>query len=405
MPIWILLRVAGRALSRNVLRSSLTMLGVIIGVAAVIATLAIGEGAKSSIQAQIASLGSNVVMVMAGSLSRGGVYTGSGTQTTLTEADVRAVERECQFVDRASPAVRSGGQVVYGAQNWSTSLYGADEDYADIRQWSLASGVFYSVNDVRGATKVCVLGQTVARQLFGDEDPVGKTIRIRSLPFRVVGLLAPKGTSAMGQDQDDIILLPYTTVQKRLMREPRIGSMILSVRRPEDIPLAVDEVSALLRQRHHIQPGQDDDFFVRSQQEISEAAEESSHVMTVLLGSIGAVSLLVGGIGIMNIMLVSVTERTREIGIRLAVGAKGRDILLQFLSEAAVLSLAGGLLGVALGFGVARIVAAAAHWPTLITPQSVILAFAFAAAVGIFFGYYPAVKASRQDPIEALRYE
>ena len=269
----------------------------------------------------------------------------------------------------------------------------------------MASGLYYSVNDVRGATKVCVLGQTVARQLFGDEDPVGKAIRIRGLPFRVVGVLAPKGISAMGQDQDDVILLPYTTVMKRLQRTPQLNSMIISVRRTEEIPYAVDEVTALLRQRHHIQPGQDDDFFIRSQQEISEAAEQSSHVMTVLLGSIGAVSLLVGGIGIMNIMLVSVTERTREIGVRLAIGARGHDIMMQFLTEATALSLLGGALGVALGFGVAHVVAATAHWPTLITAQSVILAFSFAAAIGIFFGYYPALKASRQDPIEALRYE
>ncbi len=405
MPLTNLMRVAVRAIARNALRSSLTMLGIVIGVAAVVATLAIGQGARASVQAQIASLGSNVIMVMAGSVSRSGVWTGMGTGPGVTEADIAAVSREAGTVDQVSPQVRAGGQIIYANLNWSTATQGVNENWAEIRQWPLSAGQFFTQNDVRAATKVCVLGQTVVRQLFGEDDPIGKVIRIRGVPVRVIGVFEAKGTSAMGQDQDDTVIMPYTTVMKRLQREPRIGSMIISVRRPQDIPQAVEEISGLLRQRHRIQPGQDDDFFIRTQQEIADAAAQSSKVMTTLLGSIGAVSLLVGGIGIMNIMLVSVTERTREIGIRLAVGARSRDILLQFLTEAAMISLVGGALGVALGGGVARIVAATAHWPTLVTPQSVILAFAFAAAIGVFFGYYPAMKAARQDPMNALRYE
>jgi putative ABC transport system permease protein len=405
MDVGLSVKLAWRALARNPLRATLTMLGVIIGVAAVVATLAIGQGARSSVQAQIASLGSNMIMIFPGAPSAGGMRHAMGSSSTLTRDDFDAIKKECPSVARAAWQVRSGGQVIYGNQNWSTAVIGTTEDYFAIRDWVIGSGAAFTDSDVRNGAKVAVIGATVAENLFGDADPVGEVIRIKDLPFRVVGVLQKKGGSAMGQDQDDLVVLPGTTVQRKFLNTTSIGIIMVSARSAEAINPAIQEVSSLLRQRHRIREGQEDDFFIRNQAEFASAAEATSRTMTLLLSSIALVSLLVGGIGIMNIMLVSVTERTREIGIRMAVGARSRDILSQFLVESAFLSLLGGTLGVGLGILAALIISNAAKWPTIVSPESVLLAFGFSAAVGIFFGWYPARKASRQDPIEALRYE
>ena len=406
MDVLLSTRLAWRALLRNPMRAALTMLGVIIGVAAVVATLAIGQGARASVQAQIASLGSNVIMVMPGSAAAGGVRVGQGTGSTLTVDDVDAIKRECPSVKSAAWSVRSSGQVVYANQNWATSITGTTADYFDIRDWNVADGAAFTDSDVRNGAKVCVIGATVADNLFQGERAVGETIRIKNLPFTVVGVLERKGGNAMGQDQDDLIIMPGTTVQRKFLGgSSSIGFVMVSAASADLINPAIDEISSLLRQRHHIRQGQDDDFVIRNQAEFANAAAQTSQTMTLLLSSIALVSLLVGGIGIMNIMLVSVTERTREIGIRMAVGARGRDILSQFLVESAFLSLVGGALGVALGLVASMLISSLAHWPTIVSPQSIMLAFGFSAAVGIFFGFYPARKASKSDPIEALRYE
>jgi putative ABC transport system permease protein len=393
-----------QALTRNRMRTGLTTLGIVIGVAAVIATLAIGQGAREAVQAQIRALGANTLMVIPGTMTSGGARGGMGSITTMNDEDALAIRRECPAVSAVAPVVRTSAQVVFGNVNWSTSIAGTTADYTIIRQWPVESGVFITDSDVRGAAKVCVLGRTVARELFGDADPVGQTVRIKDIPFRVVGVLDYKG-SGFGGDQDDFVVIPLTTAQRKLLGITHVHMINASAASVGLIGTAQQQITELLHQRHRIRPGDSDDFFIRTQLEIASSAEATSRVMTLLLASVAAVSLIVGGIGIMNIMLMSVTERTREIGIRRAIGAKRRDILLQFLLESAFLSLAGGALGVALGMLAAQLVSSIARWPTLIQPGAVAVAFGFATLVGLFFGFYPARRASRLDPIEALRYE
>ena len=405
MRFFEILRIAFDALLRNKMRSLLTMLGIIIGVGAVIAMVAIGQGAQVSVEAQISSLGSNVLMVFPGSSSRGGVMGGGGTGASLTEEDQQAVKEQCPAVAYVSPQVGSGAQVVFGNLNWGTRIQGGTVDFFYIRDWQLASGDFFTDQDVRAATKVCLLGNTIVDQLFEGINPVGQTIRIRSIPFRVIGTLKSKGQNAMGQDQDDLIIIPYTTLQKRLMGHTHSWGFIASAVSKAQIPLAQQQMTDLLRMRHKLGPMDDNDFTIRNQTEIADAQSATTKIMTTLLASIASVSLLVGGIGIMNIMLVSVTERTREIGIRMSIGARKRDILTQFLMEAIVMSLLGGVIGIVFGVGGSSLVSKFAGWPTLITANSIILAVFFSMAVGIFFGYYPARKASSLHPIDALRYE
>ncbi|MBI1804546.1 MAG: ABC transporter permease [Ignavibacteriae bacterium] len=400
-----ILRISFDALLRNKMRSLLTMLGIIIGVGAVIAMVAIGQGAQVSVDAQISTLGTNVLMVFPGSTARGGVMSGAGTGTTLTEEDGQAIKEQCPAVAYVSPQLRSGAQVVYGDLNWSTSLQGGSPDFFAIRDWRIDQGDLFTDQDVRAATKVCLIGQTVVQQLFADENPISQTIRIRNIPFRVVGTLKSKGQNMMGQDQDDIILIPYTTLQKRLVGNVRSWGFIVSARLKQQMVEAQDEITQLLRARHKIGITDDNDFTIRTQTEIAEASSATSKIMTTLLASIASVSLIVGGIGIMNIMLVSVTERTREIGVRMSIGARKYDILVQFLMEAIVLSLLGGLIGIGLGVLGSNLVSRVAGWPTFVTANSIILAVIFSTAVGVFFGYYPARKASLLNPIEALRYE
>jgi putative ABC transport system permease protein len=403
-------RIAARSLRVNMLRSALTMLGIIIGVGAVIAMVGIGAGAQARVAEQIQSLGSNLIIVLSGSTTSGGIRLGQGSQLTITEDDAYAIAREVAAVQVAAPAMRGTAQVVHGNLNWSTVVHGVTADYLEARDWLLASGRPLSPEDVEGTVKVALLGQTTALNLFGDADPVGQIIRIRNVPFTVVGVLDRKGQSTWGQDQDDVALIPLSTAKKRVLGAPRsnakaVGSISVKVRAGEDMAEAENQIRALLRQRHRLQPHQDDDFWLRNLSEVLQTQEESSRVMTYLLGAIASVSLLVGGIGIMNIMLVSVTERTREIGLRMAVGARGRDILVQFLVEAVTLSLIGGVIGIAVGLGGSRVISYFAEWHTLVAPESIVLAFGFAAAVGVFFGFYPARKAASLDPIEALRYE
>ncbi|TMQ68978.1 MAG: FtsX-like permease family protein [Candidatus Eisenbacteria bacterium] len=400
-----LLSVGLQALSRNRMRSALTVLGIVIGVAAVIATLAIGQGAREAVQAQIRALGANTLTVLPGTITASGARSGMGSTTTMTPEDADAIRAECPTVQAVAPTVRTVAQLVYGANNWSSQVQGTTPDFSIIRQWPVASGVFLTDSDVRSAAKVCVLGANVVQQLFGDADPVGSMIRIKDIPFRVVGVLTAKGGQGFGGNQDDIVIVPVTTAQRRLMGITYINAISVSAVSESQVDLAVDQITDLLKQRHRIRPGADPDFFLFTQKEIASSAEATSKVMTSLLASIAAVSLLVGGIGIMNIMLVSVTERTREIGIRRALGARRRDIMMQFLTESAFLSLAGGALGVALGIGSATVVTQIARWPTMIQPLSVALAFGFSTAIGLFFGYYPALRAAGLDPVEALRYE
>ncbi len=405
MKIFATLYIAARALRRNKMRSLLTMLGIIIGVGAVIAMVSIGNGAKSQVEAQIASLGQNVILIFSGSTTRGGLNTGWGSAGTLTVEDAEAIGREIPGVVVVSPEVRQGSQVAAGNQNWFTQVLGEGEGYLDLRQWPLSNGNFFSEQDVRSANKVAVVGRTIANQLYGDSGALGQVIRIRNVPFVIIGELAPKGLSIMGSDQDDVIVIPYTSAMKRIARATTLRSINVQAADASLLSDVQQQIIELLRQRHKIMPGRDDDFTVRTQQEIAETATATSRVMTVLLGAIASVSLLVGGIGIMNIMLVSVTERTREIGIRMAVGARGNDILLQFLIEAVTLSLVGGIVGICLGIGISQLLSAKMNWPTLTSTSAVVVAFFFSAAVGIFFGFYPARKASRLDPIDALRYE
>lgn len=401
------LRIAFKALNRNKMRSGLTMLGIIIGVGAVIAMIAIGSGAKTRIQEQIASMGSNLLIVLSGTATSGGMRHGSGTVPTLTVEDAKDIA-ELSSVKYAAPVLSGVAQIVSGNQNWSTSVQGTTPEALLIRDWPILSGRSLIQADVDSAAKTCLLGQTVRDNLFGEMDPVGQVVRIKKFPFTVVGVLAVKGQTTWGQDQDDVVYVPLTTAQRLLFGQQFPGMVrVISVQAtaPETMKAAEEEITQLLRQRHRLRSNQDNDFTVRNLTEAMSTAEESARVMSLLLGAIASISLLVGGIGIMNIMLVSVTERTREIGLRMAVGARGRDILYQFLIESFVLSLIGGLIGILVGIGASQLVAQFFKWPTLISIQALLLSFSFAGAVGIFFGFYPARKAAGLDPIEALRYE
>jgi len=410
VSVWQSVRIAGRALRVNKLRSALTMLGIIIGVAAVIAMVGVGAGAQARVAEQIQSLGSNLIIVLSGSVTSSGIRLGTGSQLTISEDDAAAIAREVPLVQAAAPAVRGTAQVVYGNLNWATVIQGVTPEYFEARDWPVTDGRAINPEDVDGATKIALVGQTTALNLFGESEPLGQIIRIKKVPFTVVGVLARKGQNSWGQDQDDVIMIPISTAKKKVLgvsqANPRaVGSISIKVRADEDMAEAEEQIRALLRQRHRLQPFQDDDFWLRNLSEVLQTQEESSRVMTYLLAAIASVSLLVGGIGIMNIMLVSVTERTREIGLRMAVGARRRHILLQFLIEAITLSLIGGVIGITLGLGGSRAISYFAEWRTLVNPESIVIAFGFAAGIGIFFGFYPARKASRLDPIEALRYE
>ena len=404
------MKIALRALQVNRTRSALTMLGIIIGVAAVIAMVAVGSGATARIQEQIQSIGSNLIMVLPGSISSNGVRLGSGAVVTLTEDDAKAIAAECPSVAAVAPMVRGGVQVVYGNNNWATTAQGVTPDYMTIRDYSMMSGEFFTDQDVDAAAKTAVLGETVAENLFGDNDPTGQVVIIKNVPFTVAGVLTPKGQSPSGQDQDDIILLPISTAKEKVLGANKanakaVGSLMVQAIGPQAMDQAQQEMEALLRERHRILSGLDDDFTIRNLTEVFAAQETSAQVMSILLGAIASVSLIVGGIGIMNIMLVSVTERTREIGLRQAVGAKTRDILSQFLVEAVTLSLLGGIIGIVVGLVASWLISYFAQWSTVVSLLSIMMAFVFSALVGVFFGYYPARKAAFLDPIEALRYE
>lgn len=400
------LRIALRALKRNFLRSLLTMLGIIIGVAAVICGVSLGTGARVQVEKSVASLGQNVLTVMSGNFQRGGFGRGAGSTPNLTREDYEAIRREVTSLAGISPEVRTFTTVAFGSANQQTQVLGVGEDYAAARSWSFKSGQNFSDADVRSGAKVCLIGATTAKTLFGEGvDPVGQTVRIKAGPYVVVGWLEPKGTSTFGTDQDDIVLVPWTSAQKRLTGDTLFRSFIVSAESPSVMSDVQNQLTELLRQRHKIQPPREDDFTIRNQQELSDVATQTSRVMTVVIAAIAGISLLVGGIGIMNIMLVSVTERTREIGIRLAVGGRGSDILWQFLAEAILLSLAGGALGIGIGIWSSKLVTKFSDFVTLVSPTSIVIAFGVSAAIGIIFGFFPALKASRLDPIEALRYE
>jgi putative ABC transport system permease protein len=398
-------RIALRALARNKLRSFLTMLGIIIGVGAVIAMVAIGEGAKALVRQQIASLGTNLLVILPGTMTLGGARTGSGGRQSLSDSDARAIMAEIPVVTGASPVLRQSQQVIGGEQNWQTSVQGIAPEYQQIRDWKIDNGRFVSQTDVESKAKVALIGQTVAYNLFGDEDPIDNVIRIKKIPFRIVGVLGAKGQSGMGNDQDDVVMVPYTTMMKLVMGVTYIQQIIVAARSADLTEGAKNQITLLLRERHKLRSDMDDDFMIRNLSDIAEAASNSATVMAVLLGSIASVSLLVGGIGIMNIMLVSVTERTREIGIRMAVGARSRDILLQFIVEALVMAAIGGALGIVIGIASSDIIHRWMEWPVLVRPDIVAIALAVSGGVGVFFGFYPAQKAAHLDPIDALRYE
>lgn len=400
-----LFRIAYQSIIKHKMRTLLTMLGIIIGVGAVIVMVAIGQGAQATIQGQISSLGTNLVLVFPGVFRQAGVSMGGGSFTRLSFDDVEKLKRESTKLTGISPVVRTGAQVIGGISNWSTSVYGVSTDYLSIREWPLSAGEFFTEGDVRSQTKVCVLGQTLVKNLFPDDDPVGQQVRIRNVPFKVIGVLSEKGQNSMGMDQDDIVLAPSSTVFYRLSGFRFISQILTSASSTAEIPAAQEEIRTILRESHKINEGEDDDFTVRNQTELASTAEETTKVMTILLASIASISLLVGGIGIMNIMLVSVTERTREIGVRMALGARSRDILVQFLVEAVVISIVGGLIGIVLGVGATLVVGAVTSWSTVIVPSTLFVSVGFSAMVGIFFGLYPAKKASDLNPIEALRYE
>jgi putative ABC transport system permease protein len=410
MNVLALLRVALRALATNKLRSALTMLGIIIGVAAVIVMIAVGAGAQARVEEQIRALGSNLLLVLSGARTQGGARLGLGSGFTLYEDDALAINREIGEA-LAAPALRGGAQVVWGNANWSTQIYGTTPEYLEVRQWPLAAGRGFEPAEISGAGKVCLVGQTVVKQLFGNTDPLGQVIRIKRVPFTVIGVLENKGQSMMGTDQDDVIIVPLRTARNRVLgaaslaKQRAVSAIWVRVAEGYDTKEAEETVRALLRQRHRLQPGTDDDFSLRNLAEVMAAQEASSRVLALLLAAVASVSLVVGGIGIMNIMLVSVTERTREIGLRRAVGARTRDILGQFLIEAVTLSLIGGLAGIVIGIGAAVAIAQLAGWRILLSPEAVLLAAAFAFAIGVFFGFYPARKAAHLNPVEALRFE
>ena len=401
-----LLKIALRALANNKLRGFLTMLGIIIGVASVITMLAIGQGSKRSIQAQISEMGSNMIMIQPGADMRGGVRQDASAMETLKLQDYEDIVNETRYVSATSPSVNSSGQVIYGANNALTTVYGISPDYMEIRRYEVEDGDMFSDQDVQTAAKVCVIGKTVVDNLFpGGENPVGKVIRFQKLPFRVVGVLKSKGYNSMGMDQDDLILAPYTTIQKKVLAITHLQGITCSALKEEYTDQAIDEISEILRRNHRLRETDDDDFTIRSMQELSTMLTSTTDIMTTLLAAVAGISLLVGGIGIMNIMYVSVTERTREIGLRMSIGAKGMDILAQFLIESILISVTGGLIGVLFGVGAALIVNVVAHFPIYIQPWSVLLSFVVCTVTGVFFGWYPAKKAAQLDPIEAIRYE
>ena len=403
----ITLRIAMRALIRNKTRSLLTALGIIIGIAAVIAVVAVGQGASVTMRNQINSMGNNIVMIFPGSQKAGGFRGGAGTQQNLTAEDGDAILQECPLVAALSPLVRSGAQCVFKEKNWATSVQGVNVQYLDVRNWELDSGSFFTEADLRSASRVCVIGKTVVDQLFQDERPIGQTIRIRNMPFRIVGVMTPKGSAAWGQDQDDTIIAPWTTVRRVLQNSAfnNVNQLMLSLTSMDTLEQAKHEIGEIIRQRHRINPANEDDFTITDMTEVTKMVTQVSSMMTMLLTVIASISLVVGGIGIMNIMLVAVSERTREIGLRLAVGARRRDILMQFLVEAVALSGAGGIIGIGLGISAANILAKTNHWPVMISASSVLIALLFSAGVGIFFGFYPAWRAARLNPIESLRRE
>lgn len=401
-----LLKIAFRALANNKLRGFLTMLGIIIGVASVITMLAIGQGSKRSIQAQISEMGSNMIMIQPGADMRGGVRQDASAMETLKLQDYEDIVNETRYVSATSPSVNSSGQVIYGANNAPTTVYGISPDYMEIRRYEVEDGDMFSDQDVQTAAKVCVIGKTVVDNLFpGGENPVGKVIRFQKLPFRVVGVLKSKGYNSMGMDQDDLILATYTTIQKKILAITHLQGITCSALKEEYTDQAIDEISEILRRNHRLRETDDDDFTIRSMQELSTMLTSTTDIMTTLLAAVAGISLLVGGIGIMNIMYVSVTERTREIGLRMSIGAKGMDILAQFLIESILISVTGGLIGVLFGVGAALIVNVVAHFPIYIQPWSVLLSFVVCTVTGVFFGWYPAKKAAQLDPIEAIRYE
>ena len=401
-----LLKIALRALANNKLRGFLTMLGIIIGVASVITMLAIGQGSKRSIQAQISEMGSNMIMIQPGADKRGGVRQDASAMETLKLQDYEDIVNETRYVSATSPSVNSSGQAIYGANNAPTTVYGISPDYMEIRRYEVEDGDMFSDQDVQTAAKVCVIGKTVVDNLFpGGENPVGRVIRFQKLPFRVVGVLKSKGYNSMGMDQDDLILAPYTTIQKKILAITHLQGITCSALKEEYTDQAIDEISEILRRNHRLRETDDDDFTIRSMQELSTMLTSTTDIMTTLLAAVAGISLLVGGIGIMNIMYVSVTERTREIGLRMSIGAKGMDILAQFLIESILISVTGGLIGVLFGVGAALIVNVVAHFPIYIQPWSVLLSFVVCTVTGVFFGWYPAKKAAQLDPIEAIRYE
>ena len=401
-----LIKIAVRALANNKLRGFLTMLGIIIGVASVITMLAIGQGSKRSIQAQISEMGSNMIMIHPGADVRGGVRQDASAMETLKLQDYEDIVDETRFVSAVSPSVNSSGQAIYGANNAPTTVYGISPDYLEIRRYKVEDGDMFTEQDIQTAAKVCVVGKTVVDNLFPDgSNPVGKVIRFQKLPFRIVGVLESKGYNSMGMDQDDLILAPYTTIQKKVLAITHLQGITRSALKEEYTDQAIDEISEILRRNHKLKESDDDDFTIRSQQELSTMLTSTTDMMTVLLAAVAGISLLVGGIGIMNIMYVSVTERTREIGLRMSIGAKGIDILAQFLIESILISVTGGLIGVVFGVGAALVVNGVAHFPIYIQPWSVVLSFAVCTVTGVFFGWYPAKKAAQLDPIEAIRYE
>jgi putative ABC transport system permease protein len=399
------IKIALNALKRNKFRAFLTMLGIIIGVASVIVMLAIGQGSKKSIQDQMAGMGTNLIFAMPGSEQKGGVKMGNSDAKSMNVSDVEAISRNCPAISDVSPEVRSGGQAVVGNQNWPTSVYGVNNKYFSIRKYSIGSGRSFTENEIQTYAKVCLIGHTIVENLFGKTDPIGQSIRFGNIPLLIIGILGEKGENGMGQDQDDLIMAPYTTVQKRILAITHIQSIAASAASENENEAAIEQITKSLRNSHNLKAGEADDFQVRSQSEMVQTFSSISNIMTALLGAISGISLLVGGIGIMNIMYVSVTERTREIGLRLSVGGRGNDILLQFLIESILLSVFGGIIGIAFGIAATQITASIMSWPVVITTMSVVMAFLVCSAIGIFFGWYPARKAAGLNPIDALRYE